>query len=228
MLIKELPLESQPVYRSQLLGFGGLCDYELLQLVYSFRDTETALLLLAKGGNLQGLAKLSIEEMQTVPGIGVNAALAIKAALEVGRRMGVEQVAPQGPMNSADRVHNTLRYMEDLEQEHMVVLLLNTRLRLIAVETVHIGTVDTCKVRVSELFKLAVRRNATAVIVAHNHPSGHPEPSPEDIHMTKYLCAAGSIIDIQVLDHVIIGKGRYYSLKDHGEMPAYGPQNPAI
>lgn len=104
----------------------------------------------------------------------------------------------------------------DKDQEHMVVVLLNSQGEVMAVETTHVGSAHTCSTRISELFKAAVRRNAVAIIVAHNHPSGDPTPSPEDVETTKQIVAAGYMLDIHVLDHICIGRNAWVSLRAHG------------
>ena len=176
LAIRELPLDSQPEYRLlKTLGYGSLSNYELLQLVYSFKSLETPQQLAAQAGSLRNLATMSLEEMQTIEGIGPKAALAIKAALDIGRRMAVEEREDESSLRSPDDFFKRLSYLQWMEQEHMVVVLLNSKLKVIAIETPHVGTVDSCQVRISEMFKMAVRRNATQVLLAHNHPSGDPE-----------------------------------------------------
>ena len=116
----------------------------------------------------------------------------------------------------ADVVPLLIAEIGDKEQENMVVLLLNGQGEVMAVETVYIGSAHTCSTRTGELFKEAVRRNAIAIIVAHNHPSGNPTPSPEDIKVTEQMVAAGLTLDIQVLDHIVVGRNKWISMKAHG------------
>ncbi len=213
LAIRELPLDSQPEYRAKTLGYGSLSNYELLQLVYSFKSLETPQQLAAQAGSLRNLATMSLEEMQTIEGIGPKAALAIKAALEIGRRMAVEEREDESSLRGPDDFFKRLSYLQWMEQEHMAVVLLNSKLKVIAIETPHVGTVDSCQVRISEMFKMAVRRNATQVLLAHNHPSGDPEPSPQDVAITAQAIEAGKLLDIPVLDHIIIGHNRYVSLR---------------
>jgi DNA repair protein RadC len=213
LAVRELPLDSQPEHRAKTLGYGSLSNYELLQLVYSFKSLETTQQLAAQAGSLRNLATMSLEEMQTIEGIGPKAALAIKAALEIGRRMAVEEREDESSLRSPDDFFKRLSYLQWMEQEHMVVVLLNSKLKVIAIETPHVGTVDSCQVRISEMFKMAVRRNATQVLLAHNHPSGDPEPSPQDVAITAQAIEAGKLLDIPVLDHIIIGHNRYVSLR---------------
>ena len=109
-----------------------------------------------------------------------------------------------------------LPQMADLEQEHLVTLILNTRNRLLKLHTVYVGSLNTSLVRVGEIFREAIRRNAAAILVAHNHPSGDPSPSPEDVAITRNIVQAGKLVDIEVLDHMVIGRGRWVSLKERG------------
>jgi DNA repair protein RadC len=139
------------------------------------------------------------------------------AALELGRRYASPSAtdAPhiQGP---SDAAHILIPTMATLEQEHLRVMLLNTKNRVLAVHEVYKGSVSASLVRVGEVFREAIRRNAPAIIVAHNHPSGDPSPSPEDIHVTRRLAEAGRLLDIELLDHLIIGDGRWVSLRERG------------
>jgi DNA repair protein RadC len=127
--------------------------------------------------------------------------------------MAVEEREDESSLRSPDDFFKRLSYLQWMEQEHMVVVLLNSKLKVIAIETPHVGTVDSCQVRISEMFKMAVRRNATQVLLAHNHPSGDPEPSPQDVAITAQAIEAGKLLDIPVLDHIIIGHNRYVSLR---------------
>lgn len=103
-----------------------------------------------------------------------------------------------------------------LEQEHLRVILLDTRNTVLATPTIYVGSLNTSVVRIGELFRAAIKENAAAVIVAHNHPSGDPSPSPEDVHVTRQLVKAGQLLDISVLDHLVIGHQRFVSLKERG------------
>jgi DNA repair protein RadC len=109
--------------------------------------------------------------------------------------------------------------MENLDQENFVVVLLNTRNRIMSVETVYVGSVDRTNVRIAEVFKDAVKRNATAIIVAHNHPSGDPSPSSEDVRVTEAIVSAGDLLNIDVLDHLVIGRGSWVSMHQRGMWP---------
>jgi DNA repair protein RadC len=150
-------------------------------------------------------------------GIGEAKAAQIKAAIELGRRLTVESPEERPTINSPADVAALVQYeMSALEQEHLRVLLLDTRNHVIDIVEVYQGSVNTSQIRVGEVFKAAIRRNATAVIVVHNHPSGDPTPSPDDQAVTHALVQAGKLLDLEVLDHIIIGQGRSVSMKERG------------
>ncbi len=146
--------------------------------------------------------------------MGTAKAVSIKAALELGRRLLLESPGERPQVRSPEDVASILQIdMSLLEQEHLRVVLLNTKNHVVAIPTVYKGSLNSSQVRVGEVFRDAVRENCASVIVAHNHPSGDPTPSPEDVRVTRDLVAAGKLLDIEVLDHLVIGRGRYVSLR---------------
>lgn len=178
---------------------------------------QLAQTLLVEIGGLAGLHRLSLPELQKKRGIGFVKAVQIQAAVELGRRFSIvhpeEKPRIQSPQDAANLV---LYEMGALEQEHLRVLLLDTRNQVIQIVEVYRGSLNSSVIRVGEVFREAVRRNAAAIIVAHNHPSGDPTPSPEDIAVTRAIVDAGKLLDIDVLDHLVIEKNRYVSLKSKG------------
>ena len=149
--------------------------------------------------------------------MGPAKAAQVKAALELANRLRLDEAGFQASINSAEDAASHLQYeMGMLEQEHFRVLLLDTRNRLLRTVDVYQGSLNTSAIRVGEVFRDAVRINAASIIVAHNHPSGDPTPSPEDISVTRAIVEAGKLLDIEVLDHLIIGRNRYVSLKSKG------------
>jgi DNA repair protein RadC len=170
---------------------------------------------LAQFGGLSGLAIASLTELQEVKGIGLAKAVETKAALELGRRLLANSPEHKPQVSSpADAANLLMSEMCLLEQEHLRLILLDTRNRVLSTPTVYVGSLNTSVVRVGELFRFAIRENAAAMIVAHNHPSGDPAPSSEDIKVTRQIVKAGKILDIEVLDHLVIGRQRYCSLKE--------------
>lgn len=213
--IRELPKTERPAYRAEHYGMGALASAELIQLVTSFTYIETAAEVRSLAGSLSNLLNMSIEELTEIKNVGKAAAIAIKAAMELGRRLSIERDDDQFQIRSpADAANLVMMEMSSLEQEHLRVILLDTKNHVIEVVTVYIGNVNTSVLRVGELYKQAIRRNAVSIIVVHNHPSGDPNPSPEDAHVTKRIVEAGEMMDIAVIDHLIIGKGRFVSMKE--------------
>ena len=168
-------------------------------------------------GGLAGLHKAPYAELRQQRGVGPAKAAQLKAAVELGRRLSIALPEERPTIQSPDDAAALLLYeMGAFEQEHFRVLLLDTRNHLIRTVEVYRGSLNTSLIRVGEVFKEAVRSNAAAVIVAHNHPSGDPTPSPDDVSVTRALVEAGRILDIEVLDHLVIGKNRFVSLKAKG------------
>jgi DNA repair protein RadC len=158
-----------------------------------------------------------MEELTAQHGIGAAKAAQIKAAIELGRRLREAGPEDRPTINSPSDAADLVRYeMSALEQEHLRVILLDTRNHVLDVIEVYRGSVNSSQVRVGEVFKPAVRRGAPAMIVVHNHPSGDPTPSPDDVAVTRGFVQAGKLLDVEVLDHLVIGQGRYVSLKERG------------
>lgn len=173
--------------------------------------------LLVEMGGLAGLVHADAVMFEAIRGIGPAQAARLYAAVELGRRLTVESPldVPQitAPWIVADFLFPLIG-ME--EQENFVVLYLNTRNQVLTHEVLYRGTLNTSVVRAAEVFRGAIRRNCATIIVAHNHPSGNPEPSPEDIELTRRLVEAGHLVEVEVLDHLVIGHGRYVSLRERG------------
>jgi DNA repair protein RadC len=215
--VRDLPQQDQPHYRADHVGFSALSNAELLQLVWAFKYLDTPTDLLSRAGSLTDLSRMTLEEMAEVQDIGPGAARAIKAALELGRRLMLEAKPDQTQVRSpADAAAILMTKYGHLEQEHFVVIMLDTRNRVIADEVIYKGTLNSCSVRVGEVFKSAIRRNAAAILIGHNHPSQDPEPSPQDVSITRMIAQAGELMDITLLDHIIVGKSRFVSLKERG------------
>lgn len=165
---------------------------------------------------LRELSKMTVEEICQYNGLGPTEALRITLAFELGRRCLSENMDDAAVVKSPEDAVNLLKDMQLLEQEHFRVVLLNTKNKVIKVLEVGIGTISQVIISPRETFKLAVRQNASSIIVAHNHPSGDPTPSPEDIQITKRLVEAGKIMGITVIDHIIIGSSCWTSMKSKG------------
>lgn len=221
-MIRDMAAGERPRERLVQVGPTAVSTAELLAIllrtgVPGENVVRLAERLLIQFKDLAGLARASIPELMTVHGIGEAKAVEIKAALEIGRRLLA--TAPQEKprvTSPADAANLLMSEMMFLEKEHLKLVLLDTRNNVLGTPTIYVGSLNTSVIRVAELFRAAIKENAAAFIVAHNHPSGDPSPSPEDIRVTRQLTQAGKLLDIEVLDHVIIGHQRYVSLKERG------------
>ncbi len=218
--IKEMPATERPRERLRDYGAGALSTAELLAIILRTGTKgqnvlNLASLLLARFGGLSGLARANLIELQKAKGLGLAKACDLKAALELGRRILAEHPEDRPIVSSPQDVFNLLgAELSALEQEHLRVVLLDTRNRVLACPTVYSGNVNTSLVRVGEVFRDAIRYNAVALVVVHNHPSGEPTPSAEDTAITRAIVEAGKLLSIEVLDHIVIAGGRCVSMKE--------------
>lgn len=215
--LKLLPLREQPAYR--IAANPSSCNLpELLSaIVGGANQIETAEAILARFGNLSRLQQAHVSEIAQVKGVGKQAAVRLKASLALALK-AVQETGEERPLihNPADAAALVQYEMGLMEQEHMRVILLDTRNRVIDIAEVYRGSVNTAQVRVAELFKPAIQRNANALIVCHNHPSGDPSPTPDDVAVTRAAVEPGKLLDIDALDHLVIGRGKFTSLKERG------------
>ncbi len=218
MSITDLPAELRPRERFRAQGAGALSAAELLALVIGTGTRGCSALaagtaVLTRFGSLARLAGAPVEELAGVPGIGRATATRILAALELGRRLLAPEPQRQIVRTAAEAAA-VCAPMRRLDREHFRVLMLNTRHELLDVVDVSVGGLASAPVHPREVFKEAIRRSAAAVILVHNHPSGHPEPSRDDVLITEQLRAAGRLVGIEVLDHLIIGERTFASLRE--------------
>ncbi len=222
--LREWPEEERPRERMMRLGAEALSNAELLAILLrtgSRRESAVHLgqRILHECGGLKRLAERSWEELTQISGVGPAKALELQASLELGRRVARSRL-PEAPAISSPRDAANL-LMEELRhhrEEHFIVLFLNTKNRVIARQTLSIGSLNASVVHPREVFRAAIRRSSASILCAHNHPSGDPTPSPEDIQLTRRLAEAGQLIGIEVLDHIVIGDNRFVSLKELGCM----------
>src|SRR3990172_457224 len=221
-LIRDLPASERPRERLRAFGPSALSNAELLAIILRTGAAGESVLSVAtralvRFGGLGGLARASLGQLQAEKGIGQAKAIEVQAALELGKRLFAlgPQERPQvrSPQDGANLLLAEMGY---LEQEHLRVVLLNTRNQVLSIAEVYRGSVNTSLIRVGEVFRSAVRENCPAVVVVHNHPSGDPTPSQEDIEVTREMVQAGKLLDIEVLDHLIIGQQKFISLKEKG------------
>ena len=221
--ILDLPRDERPRERLQQHGARYLNNAELIALLLRSggkgeNAISMAMRVIAEFDGLGGLARAGYAELCRLRGLNVAKSCEILAALELGRR--IASLAPEERAQIScpeDGVNLVSAEMSLLTQENLVALLLNTRNQVVARRTIYIGTVNSSAVRPAEVLRPAVRENAPSIIVVHNHPSGDPTPSPEDVAVTRDLAAAGKLLGIELLDHLIIGNGgRFTSLKEKG------------
>jgi len=224
LTVRDLPVSERPRERLARLGAEALSDQELLACVLGRGIAGESVLvtsrrLLATFRSLRGIAEASVEQLTDVHGIGPAKAAQLKAAAELARRMSPASNGRRPVMDSLDAAAAVLRpHLIEKRKEHFVALLLDTRHRLIRMSPIAIGSLSATLIHPRELFKEAIAASAAAVIVAHNHPSGDPEPSDPDVTLTRRLVEAGALLGIEVLDHLIIGTDGTVSLRALGLM----------
>jgi DNA repair protein RadC len=216
------PVGERPVERMYVSGPTALSDIELLAVLLHGANGGTNAVALAQQlitmfGSWHGLQQASLEDLTRVPGLGRARAAQIKAVHEIARRLLLAPPGERLQIKSPTDVATLLMLeMSSLEQEHLRTVCLDTKNRLQTVHTVYIGSLNTAVVRVGEVYREALKRNSSAIIVCHNHPSGDPQPSPEDVLLTREIVAAGQLLDIDCLDHLVIGQGRFVSMRERG------------
>jgi DNA repair protein RadC len=220
--LREVPEAERPRERLAQRGPAGLSAAELIALVWGtgargMNAVDLAEEALARHDGLTGLARASDTELAAIPGIGPARAAQLSAAFELGRRLLADwptgRWTIRAPRDVAERL---ILQMGRLEREELRVVLLNTKNVVLRVATVYQGNVSSSLVRVGELYRDAVRLNASGIILVHNHPSGDPTPSPDDLHLTAEALAAGRLLDIELLDHLVIGHDAFVSLRERG------------
>lgn len=222
--MKDLPPEERPRERMQAFGADKLSNTELLAIILrtGYKD-ETVIHLaeriLHRGGGLRFLPDFTLEELQQIKGVGLAKAVQIKAALELGRRLAASMrpssTAFSSPQDVAAFLKEEMRYYK---KEYFKIILLNTKNQVIAVEDISVGSLNSSIVHPREIFNPSIKKSAASLILVHNHPSGDPTPSREDMEVTKRLAEGGKILGIKVLDHIVIGENSFFSFKEKGLM----------
>jgi DNA repair protein RadC len=220
--LKDLPGELFPRERLYQMGPEALSNREILAILLRTGIKGENVLnfaerLLIEGGGIAGLAKLTVHELEQLHGLGKAKSAEIKAAVELGRRSVSADPLIRPVVNSPeDVVHLVMEEMRNYDREHFRVVTLTTKNHILGISSISIGSLNSSLVHPRECFKEAIRRNANSIILLHNHPSGDPAPSREDIQVTQRLIEGGHLLGIEVLDHIIIGDKRYISLKEQG------------
>lgn len=217
----DIPDSERPRERLLAQGPGALSNAELLAILLRTGTSEENVLhlaerLLAQFGGLQELAEASCAELLGLKGLGSAKVAQMSAAFELGKRLITYDPRQRPVIRNAEDAARLVADMRQLQQEHVRVILLDISRSVIAIPTVYIGTLNASVLRVSEVFREAVIRNSPALIMVHNHPSGDPKPSPEDIDLTRTLIAAARLLDITLVDHLIIGRHDWSSMRDMG------------
>ncbi len=217
--IKDLEESQRPRERLEKHGAGVLNNAELLAILLrvgmkGLNAVQVAQRILYLYRGLDGLQRATFKELCSVEGVGPAKAAQIKAAIELGRRLTASTPDDRVLVNSPQDVADQVQYqMAGLEQEELWVLLLDSRNQLLRVEHLYRGSLNSSTVRAAEIFRSGIRDNAAALIIVHNHPSGDPSPSPEDIHLTRMLVEAGQLLELPVLDHIVVGARGIISIK---------------
>ena len=221
-LLRELPADERPRERMQRHGPSALSHAELLAILLRTGTRNESAIRLAERilndcGGLKRFAEHGWDELTHIRGIGPAKALQLQASIELGRRVArsrlPDTVRISRPQDAADLLMEELRH---LREEHFICLFLNTKNQVIGRQTLSIGSLNASVVHPREVFRAAIRRSSASILCAHNHPSGDPTPSKEDIALTRRLAEAGELIGIELLDHLVIGDNRYISLKESG------------
>lgn len=218
--VSELPAGERPRERLERLGPQALTTAELMAILLRTGTTgedvlQLAARLLREHEGLRGLASADMATLSASRGLGAAKATTIAAAFELGRRLSAQGDEPRATVTSPADIARLLHAeMELLQQEELRLLVLDTKHHVLATPTLYRGSVSAAPARVAEVFREAVRRNAAAIAIAHNHPSGDPQPSADDIEFTRDAVRAGRLLEIEVLDHVVFGHGRYVSMRE--------------
>lgn len=222
--IQQLPCTERPRERLLHLGASQLSNPELLAILLrtGFANTSVTVLaeqLVSHFHGLEGLDNASVEELAAVKGVGLAKAAQVKAGIELGRRASETPWRERFTFRSPQDVYQSVSpRLCHLDREVFMVFHLNAKNQVIHSETISVGSLTSSLVHPRELFKGAIKRSAAAVVLAHNHPSGDPTPSEDDLVLTRRLAQAGDLLGIRVLDHIIVGYGRFISLKERGHL----------
>jgi DNA repair protein RadC len=222
LMIRDLPVDLRPRERLAYAGASALSTAELLAIILRVGSQGENVIRLAERllvtfGGVAGLAQADFAELCRQHGMGEAKTTQIKAALELGKRLLVAAPDNRPQVRGPADVANLLMVeMGLLEQEQVRTVLMDTKNFILRVAHIYSGSLNAAMVRVGELFREAIRANAASIIVVHNHPSGDPTPSPEDVRVTESIVEAGKLLDIEVLDHLVIGRNRFVSMKERG------------
>lgn len=217
-----MPMQERPRERLLEHGADAIQTHELIAIIFrtglgQISALDLARSLLFRYRSLKELAHAPIQEYQTIRGIGFSKAVELKAAFELGRRSVRELFQERIPLQSPESIFQFLKDKFELKtQEHLVALYLNTKGELLKQEVLFIGSLNASVIHPRDIFKHAVLNSAASIVIVHNHPSGDPTPSTHDLDVTKMIAQNGEMMDIPLMDHVILGRDRYFSFKEKG------------
>lgn len=222
--IKDLPDSERPIERGIKLGFDSLSNSELIGIIIGTGSREKSAVglssdIIKSTDSINDLSNITLEELCSIKGIGRSKGAKIIAAVRLGQRIYKSDFKAMLKITSPEDVFSAFSSeMSLLKREEFRVILLNTKNSVISTELISIGSLNSSIVHPREVFNKAIKKNSASVILIHNHPSGNPSPSKEDLVITRRLMNAGDIIGIKVIDHIIIGHGKFYSLKENDDM----------
>ncbi|MBZ0279657.1 MAG: DNA repair protein RadC [Anaerolineae bacterium] len=217
--LHDLPQSERPRERLMTYGAKSLSTTELLAIILRTGTASENVLhmaerILAHFKGLQGIAQASQADLEQIPGLGAAKAMQIIATVELAHRFMTSPPDERPVVRTATDAARLVMDMSHLQQEHVRIILVDTGQRVIHISPIYIGTLNASILRTAEIFREAINRNSPGFILVHNHPSGNPDPSPEDIEFTRNLIAAGQLLDIQVIDHIIIGNPGWFSMRE--------------
>lgn len=221
-MIKEIPVNERPRERFMKVKSDAMQTHELIAIILRTGSRNESVIdlskrVLYKYSSLKELSQATIKDLTTIKGIGISKAIELKASFELGKRVFQEPFKENTKLITPESIYLYLKdHLEMKMQEHFIALYLNTKGELIKKETLFIGSLNSSLVHPREIFKHAVLHSAAAIIIVHNHPSGDPTPSKNDIDVTKIIEQNSTLMDIQLMDHIIIGRNRYFSFKEKG------------
>ena len=214
--LKLLPLREQPAFRVARDSDGCSLAELLAVIIGGTTQIEAAEWLLSRFGTIRKIAQASVDEIARVPGVSNLTALRLKASLSLGRKLLQPEDDRPAIHSPGDAAQVLMPLLAHREQEFLIVMMLDTRNRMLDTVEVYHGSLNASMIRIGEVFKPALQRNAASILVSHNHPSGSPDPSPEDVNVTRAIVQAGKLLDVSVVDHLICGTEKWISLKERG------------
>jgi DNA repair protein RadC len=221
-MIKEIPEMERPRERFMKYPSDSIQTHELIAIILRTGSKNESVLELSKRvfykySNLKELANAEIKDLMTIKGIGKSKAIELKAAFEIGKRAQLETFVEKVKLISPEAIYLYLKDQLEMKmQEHFIALYLNTKAELIKKETLFKGSLNSSLVHPREIFKHAVVNSAASIVICHNHPSGDPTPSKNDIDITKIIHKNSLMMDIELIDHIIIGRNKYFSFREKG------------